>query len=92
MQHDVLLGRDSWMRFQDRSYCAIAPCPLTSRVLDSSAHPESFHLLYAGDTDIMLSRDYRLLDVDLVRSNGAPALDGCYLVSMLHAATNFSAE
>ena len=25
MQHDVLLGRDSWMRFNDRSYRTLAP-------------------------------------------------------------------
>ena len=110
MQHDVLLGRDSWMRFQDRSYRTLAPCPINNRVLgelmlslpglqdatafvpDYSAHPESFHLLYAGDTGVTLSRDHRLVDVDLVRSNGAPALAGCYLVNRLHAATGFSAE
>ena len=35
---------------------------------------------------------HRLVEVDLVRRNGAPALAGCYLVEMLHAADNFSTE
>ena len=59
---------------------------------DSSDQPESFPLLYAGDTGITLSRNHRLVGVDLVRSNGAPTLAGCYLANMLHAATGFSAE
>ena len=110
MKHDVLLGRDTWMLFQDRSYRTMAPCPVTNRVFgeltlslpglqgaaafapDSSAPPESFHLLYAGDTGITLSRDHRLVDVDLVCSNGAPALAGCYLVNLLHAATDCFVE
>ena len=33
-----------------------------------------------------------MTQVDFVRSNGATALAGCYLVNMLHAATDFSAE
>ena len=60
-------------------------------VTDSWAHPESCHLLYAGDTGSTLSRDHRLVDVDLVHSNGALALAGCYPVNMLRAATDFSA-
>ena len=110
MQHDVLLGRDSWMRFNDRSYRTLDPRPGNNRVLgeltlslpglhgatafaaDSSAHHRSSHLLYAGDADITLSHDHRHVDVDLVRSSGAPALTGCYLVDMLHAADIFSTE
>ena len=64
----------------------------TAFVPVSSAHPESFHLLYAGDTVIALSRDHRVVDVDFVSSNGAPALADCYQVNMLHAATDVSAE
>ena len=33
MQHAVLLGRDSWMRFNNRSYGALPPHPLGNRVL-----------------------------------------------------------
>ena len=49
-------------------------------------------MLYAGDTGITLSRDYRPVNVDSVRSNGAHALVGCYLGNKLHAITDFSAE
>ena len=64
----------------------------TAFVPDSSAYHESFHLLYAGDAGIALSRDHRFVEVHFVRSNGAPALAGCYLVDMLHAADIFSSE
>ena len=58
----------------------------------ASTYPESFHLLYAGDADITLSPEHRLIEVDLVRPNGAPALAGCYLVDMLQAADNVSTK
>ena len=32
MQHDVLLGRDIWMRFYDRSYCKLDPCPINNSI------------------------------------------------------------
>ena len=64
----------------------------TEFVPDSSAHHESFHLLCEDDAGITLSRNDGLVEVDLVRSNDAPALAGCYLVDMMHAADNFSAE
>ena len=110
MQHDVLLGRDSWMRFKDRSYRTLAPRPENNQVLGkltlslsglhgatafvpaSSTHSKTCHLLNAGDVGITLSREHRLIEVDLVRRNGAPALAGCCLVDMLHAADNFSTE
>ena len=110
MQHDVLLGRDSWMRFNDRSYRTLDPRPGNNRVLgeltlslpgllgatafvpDSSTHQESLHLLYADDAGITLSRDHRLVEVNLVGSNGAPGLAGCYLVDMLHDVDKFSTE
>ena len=34
MQHAVFLGRDSWMRFNTRSYRALSPRPLDNRVLN----------------------------------------------------------
>ena len=64
----------------------------TAFVPDSSTHPESFHLLYTGDAGITLSRDHRLIELDLIRRNGAPPLTGCHLVDMLHAADIFSTE
>ena len=32
MQHNVLLGRDSWMRFNDRSYRTLSPRPEDNRI------------------------------------------------------------
>ena len=107
MQHAVLLGRDSWMRFSERSYRTLPPRPSDNRVLgnltlshqhssgavafasDFSAPTGGYHLLYAGDRGISLTRDHQLVQLSLVRSNGAPASASSYLVNMLHGATVF---
>ena len=39
-----------------------------------------------------MSRGHRLVGVIFFRRNSAPALAGCYLVDMLHAADSFSTE
>ena len=101
MQHAVLLGRDSWMRFNTRSYRALPPRPHDSRVfgeltlshhsktgvsahaIDPIAEVGGFHLLYEGTVGVTLSDEPQLLEVNLVRSNGSPALTGHYLVDML---------
>ena len=104
MQHAVLLGRDSWTRFNNRSYRALPPGPHANRVLgeltlshhattgvsayaiDLTATDDSFHLLYDGNVGVTLSDEPQLLEVNLVRSNGSPALTGHYrhyLVDML---------
>ena len=106
MQHAVLLGRGSWMGFNERSYRTLPPRPSDNRVLVNLtlSHQHSsgavafasvfsdptggYHLLYAGDQGISLTR----VPVSLVRSNGAPALAGSYLVDMLHGATDFSVD
>ena len=61
-------------------------------VPDFSASPKDFYLLYAGDTVVALSRGHRHVNVELVDNNGAPALAGCSIVGMLHAAADFSTE
>ena len=58
---------------------------------DFSAPTGGCHL-YAGDRGISLTRDHQLVPVSLVRSNGAPALAGSYLVDMIHGATDFSVD
>ena len=101
MQHAVLLGRDSWTRFNNRSYRALPPGPHANRVLgeltlshhattgvsayaiDPTATDGGFHLLYDGTVGVTLSDEPQLLEVNLVRSNGSPALTGHYLVDML---------
>ena len=59
---------------------------------DFSAPTGGYHLLYAGDRGISLTRDHQLVPVSLVCSNGASALVGSYLVDMLHVATDFSVD
>ena len=101
MQHAVLLGRDSWMRFNTRAYRALPPRPYDNRVfgeltlshhakagvsayaIDPNAEGGAFHLLYGGTVVVTLSDEPQLLEVNLVRSNGSPALTGHYLVDML---------
>ena len=101
MQHAVLLGSDSWMRFNTRSYRTLPPRPHDHRVfgeltlshhtttgvsayaIDPIAADGGFYLLYDETVGVTLSDDPQLLEVNLVRSNGSPALRGHYLVDML---------
>ena len=101
MQHAVLLGSDSWMRFNTRSYRTLPPRPHDHRVfgeltlshhattgvsayaIDPTATDGGFHLLYDGTVGVTLSDEPQLLEVNLVRSNGSPALTGHYLDDML---------
>ena len=39
MQHAVLLGRDSRMRFNNRSYRSLPPRPLDHRMFDELEYP-----------------------------------------------------
>lgn len=39
IKYDVLLGRDGWMRFQNRFYRRLAPCPTNNRVLGELTLP-----------------------------------------------------
>ena len=101
MQHAVLRGRDSWMRFNTGSYRALPPRPLDNEGLgertlshhttagvaayavDPAPPNGAFHLRYDGITGVTLSDEPQLLTVNLVRSNGSPALTGQYLVDIL---------
>ena len=100
MQHAVLLGRDSWMRFNTRSYRALPPRPhdnwvfaelshhattgVSAYAIDFTATDGGFHLLLDdGTVGVTLSDEPLLLEVNLVRRNGSPALTGHYLVDML---------
>ena len=50
MQHAVLLGRDSWMRFKNRSYCSLPPRSSESRIfgeLELSHHAPADVWAYA---------------------------------------------
>ena len=101
MQHAALLGRDSWMRFNTRSYRVLPPRPHDSRSLgeltlshhattgvsaytvDPIAVDGGFHLFNEGTVGVIFSDEPQLLDVNLVRSNGSPALTGHCLVDIL---------
>ena len=101
MQHAILLGRDSWMRCNTRSYRALPPRPHDNRVfgeltlshhattvvsayaIEPTATDGGVHLLYYGAVGVTLSDEPQLLEVNLVRSNGSPALTGQYLMGML---------
>ncbi len=50
---------------------------------DHDADPDQFHLHFAGDTSVSLSSTPTLVDVNLIRSIGTPALTGKYLVKLL---------
>ena len=82
MQHAVRLGRDSWMRFNTRSYRALPPRPndkgMSGYATDPTVTDDGFHLLYDGTVGVTLSDEPQLLEVNLVRSNGSPALTGHY--------------
>ena len=51
--------------------------------IDPIAADDGFHLLYDGTVGVTLSDQPQLLEVNLVRSNGSPALTGHYLVDIL---------
>ena len=76
MQHAVFLGRDSWMRFNTRSYRALPPRPLENRVLGEltlSHHATTGVAAYV---------------VDPAASNGAFHL--CYDVPLCQTSLNCS--
>ena len=56
---------------------------MSAYVIDPIAEIGGFHLLYEGTVGVTLSDEPQLLEVNLVRSNGSPALTGHYLVDML---------
>ena len=98
MQHAVLLGRDSWMRFTNCTYSSapsavgpsdfwrarvVSPRPGRPSVVNPVASGGGFHLCYDGAEGVTLSDEPKLLAVNLIRSNGSQALTGYYLVDML---------
>ena len=51
--------------------------------IDPASSRGGFHLCYEGASGITLSDDPQLLAVNLVHSDGSPALIGPYLVDMM---------
>ena len=60
-----------------------APTGASAFVPDPLAPGGGFHLRYDGADGVTLSDEPQLLAVNLVRSNGLPALTGHYLAEML---------
>ena len=56
---------------------------VSAYAIDPTAADGGFHLFYDGTIGVTLSDEPQLLEVNLVRSNGSPALTGHYLVGML---------
>ena len=56
---------------------------MSAYAIDPIAADGGFHLLYDGTVGVTLSDEPQLLEVNLVGSNGSPALTGHYLVDML---------
>ena len=57
-----------------------SPTGMSAYAIDPAPSGESFHLRYEGAAGVTLSNDPQLLAVNLVRSDGSPALTGHYLV------------
>eukprot|EP00752_Nemacystus_decipiens_P012512 g11082.t1 len=51
-------------------------------ITDPAAQADQFQLRYSGNIGVSLSDTHQLLEVNLVRADGAPALRGQYLVEM----------
>eukprot|EP00752_Nemacystus_decipiens_P002032 g1947.t1 len=51
-------------------------------ITNPAAQADRFHLRYSGNIGVSLSDTHQLLEVNLVRADGAPALRGQYLVEM----------
>ena len=56
------------------------------------AVPDSYQLRYAGQWSIQLRSEHQLVQVELGRSDGSPALVGHYLVDMLPQTSMISSE
>ena len=56
---------------------------VSAYTIDPTATDGGFHLLYDGAVGVTLSDESQLPEVNLVRSDGSPALTGQYLVDML---------
>ena len=66
-----------------------APTGVSAYAIDPTATEGGIYLLYDGCAGVTMSDEPQLLEVNLVRSNGSPALTGQYLVDMLPQPASF---
>ena len=64
----------------------------TASVHDTAAIPDSYQLRYAGQWPFQPRPEHHVVQVELARSDGLPALDGHYFVDMLQQTSMFSLE
>ena len=69
--------------FGDLTLSHHATTGVSAYAIDPIAADGGFRLRYDGTVGVNLSDEPQLLEVNLVRSNGSPALTGHYLVGML---------
>ena len=100
LQHGLLLGRDSFFKFQNHTYATLpkeVEMPVES-VLTLSQNPErnvaliqptniehDYHLRYVGKDTVSLTSHPCMLMVMLVRADNTPAMTGSYFVQMLES-------
>ena len=100
LQHGLLLGRDSFLKFQNHTYATLpkeAERPVEG-VLTLSQNPEKnmaliqpmntqhdCHLQYVGKDTVSLTSHPCMLMVMLVRADNTPAMTGSYFVQMLES-------
>ena len=60
-----------------------APTGMSVYAIDSAASGGGFHLRYEGAAGAALSDDPQMLAVNMLRSDGSPALTGHYLVDVM---------
>ena len=100
LQHGLLLGRDSFLKFQNHTYATLpkeAERPVEG-VLTLSQNTEKnvaliqptntendYHLRYVGKDTVSLTSHPCMLTVMLVRADNTPAMTGSYFVQMLES-------
>ena len=100
LQHGLLLGRDSFLNFQNHMYATLpkeAERPVES-TLTLSQNPEKnvaliqptntehdYHLQYVGKDTVRLTSHPYMLMAMLLRADNTPAMTGSYFVQMLES-------
>ena len=100
LQHGLLLGRDSFLKFQNHTYATLpkeAERPVEgvftlsqntekSLALIQPTNTENdYHLRYVGKDTVSLTSHPCVLTVMLVRADDTPAMTGSYFVQMLES-------
>ena len=100
VQHDLLLGRDSFLTFQNHTYAALpreAGRPVEGvltlsqstekyvALIQPTVTENDYHLRYVGKDTVSLISHPRMLTVMLVGADNTPAMTGSYFVQILES-------